>query len=137
MDDKTILLDRQQRAFRIACDPRRFALSLKLIALDSGLHYDSVRDYASGKTALPLTAFIALLDVIPDELLSLLLPEGRAVVRVPADIDHDEIEAACLDYAATKSAAHHPESECGREIGPNEQAALDAKVIQLPIGRAA
>lgn len=133
MDDKQILLDRQQRAFRIACDPNRYGLSLKLIAMDSGLHYDSVRHYASGETALPLSAFIALMGVVPDELLSLLLPEGRAIVQVPAEIDHDEIEAAFLDYAAAKAAAHHPESECGREIGPGEDARLRAKVVHLPI----
>lgn len=138
MDDKQILLDRQARVFRIACDPKRYGLSLKLIAIDSGLHYDSVRHYAAGETALPLSAFVALMGVVPDELLSLLLPDGRAVVQVPEHIDHDEIADAVADYLHEKNAAHHPESEAGRDLGPNETAALDAKVVHLPIvGKAA
>ena len=137
MPDKSILLDRQERMFRVACDPKRYALSLKLIAIDSGLHYDSVRDYAAGKTIMPITALDALVGVIPDELLSLLFSGNRAIVQVPEQIDHDELEKALLDLLATKAAAHHPESECGREIGPNERAALDAKVVHLPIVKAA
>ena len=137
MPDKSILLDRQERMFRVACDPKRYALSLKLIAIDSGLHYDSVRDYAAGKTIMPITALDALVGVIPDELLSLLFSGNRAIVQVPEQIDHDELEKALLDLLATKAAAHHPESECGREIGPNERAALDSKVVQLPIAKVA
>ena len=137
MPDKSILLDRQERMFRVACDPKRYALSLKLIAIDSGLHYDSVRDYAAGKTIMPITALDALVGVIPDELLSLLFSGNRAIVQVPEEIDHDELEKALLDYASTKAAFHHPESEMGRDLGPNELATLSNKVVQLPVGRAA
>lgn len=137
-DEKTILLDKQQRVFRIACDPKRYGLTLKLIAMDSGLHYDSVRHYAAGETALPLSAFVALMGVVPDELLSLLLPDGRAIVKVPDEIDHDTLADAVAEYLHDKNAAHHPESECGRDLGPNETTRLDAKVVHLPIvGRAA
>lgn len=135
MIDKSILLDRQERMFRVACDPRRYALSLKLIAMDSGLHYDSVRDYAAGKTIMPLTALDALTGVVPDELLSLLFSKGRAVVQVPEMLDHDELERAFLDYAATKAAAHHPDSPAGRDIADCERETLDRKVVHLPIVR--
>lgn len=120
--------DRQMRVFRIACDPRRYGLTHKLIAADSGLSVDSVRDYAAGKTVMSLTALVCLIGVIPDELLSLLLPEGRLIVQVPAEVDHDAACEAMDDYIRAKHAAHHPESEAGREIGPNEDAGLRAKL---------
>lgn len=131
MPDKNILLDRQQRVFRIACDPLRYGLTLKLIAIDSGLGYDSVRHYASGETALPLSAFVALMGVIPDELLSLLLPDGRAIVRVPEEIDHNEVADAMRDYLAEKDHAHRPDSECAEAIGPNEDNVLRGKFTRV------
>lgn len=136
MNDKTILQmrDRQQRVFRIACDPTRYGLTLKLIAMDAGLGYDSVRDYAAGKATMPITALFALVGVIPDELLSLLLPEGRLIVQVPTEIDHDSACEAMRDYVDAKERAHHPESEAGREIGPGEDLTLRGK---LSIVRAA
>lgn len=130
--------ERQRRMFRIALDPLRYGLTLKAIELDSGLGYDSLRNYASGETIMPLTALDALTGVVPDELLSLLLPGNRAIVQVPEEIDHDELADAFTAYLHDKNAAHHPESECGRDIGPNERAALNAKVVQLPLcGRVA
>lgn len=53
------------------------------------------------------------------------------------EIDHDELAEKVADYLAEKNAAHHPESECGRDIGPGEQAGLTAKVYELPIARRA
>ena len=130
--------DRQKRVFRIAMDPQRFGLTLKMIEADSGLGYDSLRNYASGDTIMPLTALDALVGVIPDELLSLLLSEDRAIVRVPEGIDHDAIADWMVSYLAAKQQAHHPESECGPAIGPRENATLSAKIVMLPIkGRVA
>jgi hypothetical protein len=133
MPDKSIIhmQDRQRRVFRIACDPARYGLTLKLIAIDAGLGYDSVRHYASGETVMPMTAFVALVGVIPDELLSLLLPDGRLLIRAPEGMDHDDFSKCCLDYTAAKEAAHHPESEAGREIGPGEDETLRGKAAKL------
>lgn len=130
MADKSILQmrDRQARVFRIACDPTRYGLTLKLIACDAGLGYDSVRDYAAGKATMPITALFALVGVIPDELLSLLLPEGRLIIQVPAEIDHDSACEAMVDYVRAKERAHHPDSEAGREIGPGEDLTLRGKL---------
>jgi hypothetical protein len=82
---------------------------------------------------MPITAVDALVDVIPDELLSLLFSAGRAVVRIPDEIDHDEIAPAFGDYLNHKHQFHHPESECGPAIGPTEDAVLRGKVVALPI----
>lgn len=132
-DEKTILLDKQQRVFRIACDPKRYGLTLKLISMDSGLHYDSVRHYAAGETALPLSAFVALMGVVPDELLSLLLPDGRAIVKVPDEIDLDGLADQFTDFLHEKNAAHHPDSPAGRDIADCERDTLTSKVVHLPI----
>lgn len=132
--DKTIIeqtLDRQRRMFRIAQDPTRYGLTIKLIASDSGLGYDSVRNYAAGDTQMPFTAFVALVGVIPNELLSLLLPEGHQVVRVPDGIDHDELEEAARDFLAAKGKAHHPDSPAGRELSACEVVSLSARAVKM------
>lgn len=133
MTDKRIMQmrDRQRRVFRIACDPTRYGLTLKMIAVDADLHYDSVRDYASGKTTMPVTAVDALIDVIPDELLSYLFSGDRSIVRIPDEVDHHEIGSAMADYLRAKSAAHHPQSENGEAIGPSECADLRAKLATV------
>lgn len=124
MDRKSQILDRQQRMFRIALDPTRYGLTLKMIAADSGLGLDSVRNYAAGETMMPLFALDALVGVLPDELLSLLLPAGRAIVQVPEEVNHDEAAAGMLAYLAEKASSHRHDSEAGPAIGPGEHARL-------------
>lgn len=129
--------ERQKAMFRIAQDPARFGLTLKVISMDSGLGYDSLRNYASGDTIMPITALDALVGVIPNQLLSILLPDGFQIVRVSEEINHDEIAEWAEHYAATKLAAHRADSECQEQIGPSEKRDLDNAVVQFPGGRAA
>ncbi len=120
----------QERVFRLACQSD----TLKGISLDSGIPYSTLRSYAghNGEPAeMPVSALYRLVGVIPDELLSLLLPEGRQIVQLPEAIDHDEIERVCRDFLATKGEAHHPESPAGRDIADCERQTLDVKVVQL------
>lgn len=124
MDRKSQILDRQRRMFRIAQDPTRYGLTIKMIAADADLGLDSVRNYAAGETIMPLTALDALVEVLPDELLSLLLPPGRSIVQVPEEVNHDEAAAGMLAYLADKADSHRPDSEAGRDIGPTEHARL-------------
>lgn len=132
MDKKIAQMrDRQARVFRIATDPVRYGLTLKLIAADADLDYDSVRNYAAGKTTMPVTALFALVGVVPDELLSHLLPEGRSIVRVPDELDHDQVCEAMQEYLHEKHKAHHPDSECGPAIGPTECKVLRGKFAQV------
>jgi hypothetical protein len=123
--------DRQRRMFRIALDPGRYGLTIKMIEADSGIDDDSLRNYASGKTTMPITAVDALIDVLPDELLSLLFSGDRVMVKAPERLDHDEIAQALCDYLQTKEKAHHPESEAGRDIGPNENNVLCVKFAKV------
>ena len=124
-----VVMDTQARIFRLA--ERDHGLTRKAISLDSGIAYDSICNYAKGETQMPVSALYALIGVIPNELLSLLLPTGFAIVRAPDGLDHDELETAARDYLAAKGAAHHPNSPAGREISACEQAALDRQATHL------
>lgn len=106
-------------------------LTLKVIHFDTGISIDTIRSWARGEAVMSIAGLFGLVGVIPDDLLSMLLPDGRQIVRVPENLDHDEIETACRDFLAAKGQAHHPESECGREIGPGEKDVLDRKVVAL------
>lgn len=117
----------QERIFRVALAQ---GLTLKAISLDSGIPYSTLRTYAgqNGSTAIMgVDALFKLVGVIPDELLSLLLPGGRVIVRVPDEIDHDEMEEMCRSYLAEKGRAHHPDSPAGRELSECEIVKLNAK----------
>jgi hypothetical protein len=106
-------------------------LTIKVIHFDTGISQDTLRSWARGEAVMSIAGLFGLVGVIPDDLLSMLLPDGRQIVRVPENLDHDEIEEACRDFLAAKGHAHHPASECGREIGPKEQEALNRKVVAL------
>lgn len=132
-DDNAIMRD-TLLAIRQQLDLR--GLSMKVCAARAGVSYSTFLSWfpASGTPQIPSMACLdGLLKALPIDLATLLAPDGWQIVRVPVGLDHDEIERAVLDYAATKAAAHHPESECGREIGPIEQAELDSKVAYLPL----
>lgn len=119
----------QERIFRLA--QRDHGLTLKAISLDSGIGYTTIQSYASGGSVMSIASLFALVGVIPDELLSLLLPEGRVIVQAPDALDHDDIERACRDFLTAKGEAHHPESPAGRDIADCEREALDVKVVQI------
>ena len=137
-DDSEIMRDRQ-RAIRREIDRRK--LHLKVIAFDSGIPYDTLVSYFPGgerhPAELPSSAVFKLCGALPDDLINLLCPSGFAVVRIPNDVDYDAINQHCMDFLSEKCAAHHPESEAGREIGPTEQARLSAKVVSIRSGAAA
>lgn len=121
----------QERVFRLS--QRDHGLTLKAISLDSGIGYTTIQTYARGEAVMSIASLFCLVGVVPDELLSLLLPDGRLIVQAPAEIDHDQIAEAVADYAAAKNACHHPESEAGRDIGPTEHALLTGKALKLVV----
>jgi hypothetical protein len=113
---------------------------MKVVAADSGLSPSSIASYFPVNpeiepAQMPTGALFALIDskALPDDLLSLMLPAGVQIVRVPEDVDHDEAARAMHDYLAVKSAAHHPGSENGREIGPSEDLHLRAKLTSVAL----
>lgn len=138
MADDNAIMREALLAIRQQLDAR--GLSMKVCASNAGVSYSTFLSWfpASGTPQIPsLSCLRPLLKALPTDLASLLAPDGWQIIRVPVGIDHDELAAAVTDYLNTKNAAHHPESEAGREIGPGEQNTLDEKVVQLPIARAA
>lgn len=123
----------QELIFRVAL---RGGLTLKAISIDAGIPYNTVRSYAGSGCAtaeMPVSAVRKLAGVIPDELLSLLLPEGRCIVQIPAHMDYDEFAVGCRDFTAEKDRAHHPDSPAGREISDCEAHRLRSKVVHLTL----
>lgn len=118
-------LTEQVRLFRIATDMKRNGLPFKAIQIDTGIKTSTLRGYVAGRFPLTMTAFRSLVGVIPNNLLSLLLPDGYQIVRVSEDIDHDVLDAACRDYTRAKADAHRPDSPAGRELSDCEIDALN------------
>lgn len=135
--DADKIVRERQRFIRREIDRR--GIAIKAIALDGGWDNTSTvlsyfpADATKEPAIMSVAALYRLFEALPTDLLSLLLPEGFAIVRVPEGVDHDELAPALQDYLVAKAAAHHPESECGPAIGPKERALLDRKVVHLPI----
>lgn len=140
-DENTILSSEAEMVRQLQGTIRRQldlrGIALKAIAFDSGIGYSTLLTYfpaEEGKekpSAIPMAAVRRLVGNIPADLMSLLLPDGWQIVRAPEAIDHDALCEIAEKYLAEKMAAHHPESECGREIGPNEERSLDGTVVQF------
>lgn len=136
-DSSTIMRD-AQRAIREQLDER--GIALKVVSATSKIPYSTLCSYFPGNergsipkqpAELPAGAIYSLHGAIPDDLLNLLSPDGWAIVRVPAGLDYDEISSGCREFIDAKERAHHPESEAGRDLGPNEQDDLGDKVVRL------
>jgi hypothetical protein len=120
-DDRITLLtlETQKRVFRLVI--RDHGHTLNSISLDSNIRYNTIRSYASGEAAMPLTAFIKLCGVIPDYLLSqLLAPSDRQIVPTPTNIDFDQLGVDCASYSAELAAARSPKGPGGVNIIPIE-----------------
>lgn len=130
------ILKQRQCAMRREMDRR--GIALKAVSFDSGIPYSTLLSYfpqEGGRepAIMSVEAQYALADkdALPSDILSLLLPAGKMIVTVPENVDHDEADRACREYADAKAAAHHPESEAGREIGPNEDKLLRGKLTLI------
>jgi hypothetical protein len=134
------LLKKNQCAMRREMDRR--GLTLKVVGFDSGIPYSTLLSYFPDELAarepalMPVSAQYQLCGAIPEDILSLLLPDGRRIVRVPEGVNHDEVAECLRDYLSTKDQAHHPESEDGREIGPTEDNVLRGKFAAVAGARA-
>lgn len=128
----------RQRQLAIRREMDRRGIAMKAVHFDSGIPIATLATYFPADphaepAQIPGGAIFALCGVLPADLMSLLLPDGFAVVQVPENVDHDTLADAFADYLHAKNAAHHPESECGRDLGPKETETLDGKVVHLPI----
>jgi hypothetical protein len=133
-NDIVRVLKSRQCSMRREMDRR--GITMKAVSFDSGIPYSSLLSYFPNEGShdpalMPVSVQYALCGVIPEDILSQLLPEGRRIVRVPEALDHDEIAEAMMEFLAEKERAHHPLSEAGREIGPGEDNVLRAKFARV------
>ncbi len=134
MPDENAIMRETLLAIRQELDNR--GLPMKVCAAKAGVSYSTFLSWfpAGGTPQIPsLTALRGLARALPGDLLSLLVPDGFHIVPDPDGLNYDDFAAGCLDFAAAHAQARHPNSECGVEIGPNENANLNAKVVMLPI----
>lgn len=136
MRDRNEIVRERQSAIRRELDRR--GIALKAVAMDAQISYSTLVSYlpqpgGDKPVMMPMGVVYGLAEsnAIPDDLLSLLLPAGVMLVRVPEGIDHDEFEEGARDYLAAKAKAHRIESEAGRDIGPNEAIDLTKRAIAL------
>lgn len=131
-DDKIVNRQKREQArlFRLA---QREGMTLKAISMDSGLGYTTIQSYAKGEAVMSIASLFKLVGVIPDELLSLLLPEGRHVVAAPDDIDHDALCDLAEDYVRCKAQAHRVDSPGGIAIVECEHNDLTSKAVKLRV----
>lgn len=115
-------------------------ITQKIIYYDSDrtISVSAIGQYARGESIMGLAVMNRLSKILPPDLLSLLLVDDELqIVKAPAELDHDDLAEAMVEYLADKQRAHHPESECGPAIGPGEHSILTAKVVHLPVVRMA
>lgn len=135
MADSSDIMRLRQSAIRRELDRR--GIALKVVALDSRMSYSTILSYFPAgdqkPAVMPISAAFALAEsrAIPDDLLTLLLPSGCMIVRIPDDADYDEMERACRDFLSTKGQAHHPGSPDGREISICEDDELAKSAARL------
>jgi len=134
MADADRIVRERQRAIRREIDRR--GIAIKAIQYDGGWENASTvlsyfpADASREPAIMSVAALYRLFDALPADLLSMLLPEGFAIVQVPEGVDHDDLAARFREYLGLKDEAHHPESEAGRDIGPGEDKALRLKLVE-------
>ena len=131
--DDNIVLRQKRETARVFSLCQRDGIVLKAIAMDSGIGYTTIQSYARGEAVMSIASLFRLIGVIPDEYLSILLPEGRHIVAAPDDIDHDALCDLATDYVDTKMAAHKADSPDGVAISECENAALIGKATRLKV----
>lgn len=135
-DYDKIVRDRQA-LIRRQMDDRR--ITVKQVQCDGGWNTPStvLSYFPADGNAQPATMSVAALfrlletGALPVELLSLMMPAGFQINRIPDGVDHDEVEKACRDILASKGRAHHPDSPAGREISECESVELARKTAAL------
>lgn len=126
MADTSEIMRERQRGVRREMNRR--GIAPKVVMADAQMSSSTFFSYfpdPEGKAVpavMPMSAIYQIIEgkALPLDLVSMLLPNGALVVYVPENVDHDALCEHMQVYLREKAAAHHPASEAGREIGPNE-----------------
>lgn len=133
-DKITSVVRERQLAVRRELDRRH--IPLKVVSLDSGIPYQTIISYFPGEkdkqpAVMPLSAFYRLIGVLPRDLIDLLLPTGNIVIKVPEDVDFDDLAAKASDFVSSYIQTRHPDSEGGADLGTSETTNLSTKAAGL------
>jgi hypothetical protein len=127
------IIRERQGAIRRALDRRN--ISMKIIAMDSEIPYATLLTYFPADrnkeaVQIPGGAIYDLIEhqAMPDDLLSMLLPDGAHILRGSEEIDHDAMARVAHEYLATLLAVHNPDAT---ELSDAEISALDMKAAHL------
>ncbi|BAK66860.1 hypothetical protein SLG_21850 [Sphingobium sp. SYK-6] len=135
MRDTADIMRERQRAIRREIDRR--GIALKAIEFDAGISNSTLLSYFPGGDAqpavIPMSAVFRLIEgkALPLDLISMLLPVGFLLVRVPEEVDFDEIDAHCRAFVKTKAETHREDSPDRRDIAPCERDTLNGQVARL------
>lgn len=110
----------QERMLRLA--ERDYGLTLKVLELETGIPIVTLRTYKRG-TMMPLSNFVALARVIPDELTSLCFAGTGKVIATPepGEGDLDELAEEAAEYVVEYTKARSPRSPGGAQVIPMER----------------
>ncbi|MEM9085332.1 MAG: hypothetical protein AAGB23_05365 [Pseudomonadota bacterium] len=121
-----------QLAIRAELDRR--GIPLKVVASKAGVSMSTFLSWFPldvKPQVMGLHGFAKLHGALPEDLLSLLLPDGFEVVRLPEGVDHDEFAEHCRAYLARKAEAHRADSPKGPALSDCEVADLDAHKARI------
>lgn len=120
-------LAKQAEFFRIA--ERDHGLTLAVLASETGIPARTLSAYANSnpfaRAKMPLWVFAALCRVVPDEVASIVMPEGKCVTTCePHDGDAHALAVDSSEYNVEFLRAVDPSSEGGATITHVERARL-------------
>jgi hypothetical protein len=127
----TSQLKRRQQAMFLEAANR--GITHKQIHYEANLSLSIIGQYARGETAMGGPAMLKIRRVVGAELFTMLLDDGDHLIEAPADIDHDDLAAGCIDYASAHARARHPDSPGGVEIMPCEDTELKGRAARLKV----
>jgi hypothetical protein len=124
------IVDVQERMFRLA--KRDYGLTIRDLEAETKIPATTLRSYTKG-AVMPITAFAKLCAVIPDELTSLMLPEGKHVGtdRPADDGDVAQLAEESAEFNVEYLHSTSPRSEGGKAITPRELGNLKDRARRL------
>ena len=104
------IVSAQREVLRRATDLAHGGTAWKVLASHTGVPEASLHSYgrADAPAAMPVAVLARLCGAVPEALLSLLLPDGWALVRVAELSDPAALASGALEYLGLYSAARHP-----------------------------
>lgn len=130
-----LIIEAQKDIFRIAKLEHGFTYDT--LEARTGIPKANIKYYAGGHGAMPISAMLRLVGVIPDALLSrLLAPVDRCVTpcATTGDDDFDALATESGEYLGAYAQARHPDGPGGVAIIQSEASVLQFK---RPRGKAA